>query len=461
MPIDPETLTARRGTIASAWRDHRGPIVIGSGQPVPIAGTDQAHEFHAHAEHYYLAGTAAPGAVLTFDYREGWALYAPVASLEDQVWVGAGQTLDAAAATSGIDARPLDALGPWLERHRGEPLAILGNHDLVERPESYGISGWRQLEPEVDHEASVRLSQFVAEARRAKDTAELAAMRTAVSATRAGHIAAMRVARPGLTERDLQVEVEAEFFRNGSPRTAYGSIVGGGPNAAVLHFSPTSRAFREGELVLMDAAAEFDGYAADVTRVFPTGRRFEGFQRNLYELVLSVQAAAIADARPGKEFRELHLEACARVAAGLVDLGILRGEPHDLVARDAHALFFPHGLGHMLGLATHDAGGCLAGREKSDRFGLKWLRADLPLREDYVVTIEPGIYFIRPLLTRPDVREQYRDAVNWARVDTLLDEGGIRIEDDIRITANDAEILSAAIPKTISDIETLREESGP
>jgi Xaa-Pro aminopeptidase len=143
----------------------------------------------------------------------------------------------------------------------------------------------------------------------------------------------------------------------------------------------------------------------------------------------------------------------------LADLGILRGSPASLVESDAHALFFPHGLGHMLGLATHDAGGCLAGRTPSDRFGLKWLRADLPLEEDYVVTIEPGIYFIRALLEDPERRERYRDQVDWARVDGMLDFGGIRIEDDVRVTAAGAEVLSAAIPKSITAVEALREEA--
>ena len=128
--------------------------------------------------------------------------------------------------------------------------------------------------------------------------------------------------------------------------------------------------------------------------------------------------------------------------------------------RDAHALFFPHGLGHMLGLATHDAGGCLAGRSPSDRFGLKWLRADLPLEPGYVVTIEPGIYFIRALLQDPGRRATFRDAVDWAKVDTLLDFGGIRIEDDVLVTEGAPEVvLTGAIPSSLDAIEGLRREA--
>lgn len=460
MPIDRATLERRRAAIATRWRDHHGPVVIPAGQPLPIAGTDQFHDFHAHPDHYYLAGATAPGGVLVFDGREGWTYFAPVASLEDQVWVGQGLTLEQAAFETGLDrVCDLALLEAWLEARRGEPIALLGNDDLAHQPERYGLQGWASLEPEIDLDASARLTETLAESRRTKDPAELERMRNAAAATAFGHLAALRLARPGMTERQLQVEVEAEFFRHGAPRTAYGSIVGGGPNGAVLHFSPTSRPFGSGEIVLMDAAAEFEGYAADVTRTFPTGPRFEGLQRDLYQLVLDVQEQAIADACPGKEYRELHLEAAERIAAGLVDLDILRGQPADLVDRDAHALFFPHGLGHMIGLATHDAGGCLAGRPRSDRFGLKWLRADLPLQEDYVVTIEPGIYFIPAILTNREWRERYRDDVNWDRVDALLQFGGIRIEDDVRITNGLPEVLSAAIPKSIEAVEALRQEA--
>ena len=435
-------------------------MLLPSGLLVPIAGTDQSHEYHAHSEHYYLTGTALPGSVLAFDPTEGWTLFAPLPSLEERIWVGDGESVDTARERSGIDTvRPVSGLRAWLERHRGQPLAIAGNDDLLRNPEGYAIASWPALEVAIDHEASAWISTRIAEARRAKDPAELALMRGAAGATRAGHLAAMRLARPGMTERQLQVEVEAEFFRTGSARTAYGSIVGGGPNAAVLHFSPTARPFAGGELILMDAAAEYEAYAADVTRTFPVDARFAGPQRDIYELVYRVQQAAIEGVRPGKEFRELHLEACAGIAQGLVDLGILRGQPEDLVDQDAHALFFVHGLGHMLGLATHDAGGCLAGRLPSDRLGLKWLRADLPLQEDYVVTIEPGIYFIKAVFEDPELRRKYRDAVNWSLVDTFADFGGVRIEDDVRVTASGHEVLSAAIPSRLDEIEALRREA--
>ena len=456
------TPQSRRDRVASTLAAAGEPacIVVASGIPLPIAGTDQSLPFHAHPEFRYLAGIESAGSVLVFDADAGWVLFAHVPSEEERVWSGDGVSLDDLAHASGIEVvRPSDELDDWLEQRRSRPLTLAGNHDLARWPAAYGSRAWHTLEPDLDESRSARLSAIIAEARRAKDADELANMRNAVAASRAGHLAAMRLAHAGMTERQLQVELEVEFARAGSLRTAYGSIVGTGPNGAVLHFAPGARELHDGDLVLIDAAAEWDGYAADITRTFPVSRRFEGIQRDLYQLVANVQQEAIESVRPGVEYRDLHLQAAYSIASGLADLGILRGAPSTLVERDAHAVFFPHGLGHMLGLSTHDAGGCLAGREPSDRFGLKWLRADLPLAEDYVVTIEPGIYFIRTLLTNSQWRDRYRDEVNWGRVDEMLDFGGIRIEDDVRVTTAGSEVLSAAIPRSIDDIEAIRREA--
>lgn len=450
---------ARRERMAREWSLGRGAALIPSGLHVPVQGTDQYHEFHAHPEFAYLAGAQLPGTVLTFDEAEGWLLFAPEADLEDRVWVGDGVDHAELAQRTALNVKPLSQLRPWLEQRRAEPLAILGNHDITRAPAGYRIRDWSSLELDIDENLAERLSTQVADARRAKDASEIALMQGAADASAAGHIFALRHTRPGLTERQLQIEVEAEFFRAGAERTAYGSIVGTGSNGAVLHFSPTNRKMRDGEIVLMDAGAEFEGYASDVTRTFPVGPRFVGAQRDLYQLVLDVQQSAIANARPGVEYKDLHMVACHQIAGGLAQLGILKGSAAELVDRDAHALFFPHGLGHMLGLSTHDAGGCLAGRAPSDRFGLKWLRADLPLQPGYVVTIEPGIYFIKALLDDPQRRSGFADCVDWAKVDALRDFGGIRIEDDVLIKEGGSEVLTAAIPKTIGEIESLRAEA--
>ena len=450
----------RRERAAARWALDRGVVLVAAGLELPIAGTDQFHEYHAHPEHRYLAGVGQAGGVLAFEAGGGWTLFVPQPDAAERVWTGDGPSPAALAEASGLErVRPASELGGWLERRRGEPLAVIGNDDLTQRAEGYGLDSWARLEFAPDEEEQERLRTAVAELRRAKDARELALMREAAAATHLGHMAGIRKARAGMSERALQVEIEVEFFRAGAERTAYGSIVAGGPNAATLHFSPTARAFGAGELILVDAGAEVGGYASDVTRTYPVGARFEGLQRDLYTLVLEVQERAIADAGPGVEYKDLHLAASVAIARGLADLGLLRGEAEGLVERDAQALFFPHGLGHLLGLATHDAGGCLEGRAPGERPTLRYLRADLPLQPGYVVTIEPGVYFIRALLEDADLRARYRDDVAWERVDALLDFGGIRIEDDVLVTEDGAESLSAATPKAPAAIEALRAEA--
>ena len=455
-----DLLRQRRDRVVREWDLQRGSVVIPAGLAPPIAGTDQEHDFHAEPEHHYLSGSRREGGVLTFDPEEGWTLFAYQRPLEERVWMNTSDALEVQAAETGIDeVRERSALAAWLERRRGEPLAVIGNHDIEQRSTDYGVPSWVALELTVDEELSARLSQVVAETRRAKDPEELAWMRAAAAASIDGHRSGIALARAGMSERELQIEIEASFFRSGGERTAYGSIVGGGRNAATLHFAPTGRRFAEGDLILVDAGAEVGGYASDVTRSYPVSGTFTPAQRDIYALVLRTQQAAMAAARPGVEYKELHLAAALEIASGLVDLGILRGDPQSLVDQDAHALFFPHGLGHLLGLSTHDAGGCLAGREPSERFGLNYLRADLPLEEGYVVTIEPGIYFIEALLTDPARRERYREAVDWGRVDGMLEFGGIRIEDDVLITEDGVENLSGALPSELAAIEALRQEA--
>ena len=450
----------RRERAAARWNLDRGVVLVPAGLMLPIAGTDQVHEYHAHPEHRYLAGVGQAGGVLAFDAGEGWTLFVPQPEAAERVWTGDGASLAGIAEVAGLErVRSASELGGWLERRRGEPLAVIGNDDITLRAAEYGVESWASLEFATDEEEGERLRTVVAELRRAKDAGELTLMRKAAAATHQGHMAGLRKARAGMSERALQIEIEVEFFRAGAERTAYGSIVGSGPNAATLHFAPTAREFGEGELILVDAGAEVGGYASDVTRTYPVGARFEGVQRDLYTLVLGVQERAIAGARPGVEYKNLHLAASVEIAQGLVDLGLLRGDAEGLVERDAQALFFPHGLGHMLGLATHDAGGCLEGREPSDRPTLRYLRADLPLQPGYVVTIEPGIYFIRALLEDADLRARYHDDVAWERVDALLDLGGIRIEDDVLVREEGPEVLSAETPKALEAIEALRGEA--
>jgi Xaa-Pro aminopeptidase len=326
---------------------------------------------------------------------------------------------------------PIGGLAGWLEARRGRRIAGLGA-PLRDVP--------------TDAAATVRIREALTHARRPKDDHELGLIRRAAAATAAGYERLREVLRPGITERALQIELEAGFFRHGATRTGYGTIVGSGPNAAVLHFEPSARDVRDGEFVLVDAGAEIDRYTADVTRTYVAGTP-GGFQRDLHQVVLDAQQRAIARCVAGAEWKSIHLRTAVDLVAGLVSLGIMQGRPETLVEREAHVLFFPHGLGHMVGLGVRDASGLQPGRQPDARPSLRTLRMDLPLAPEYVVTVEPGLYFIPELLNASDRRERFRDCVNWTRVDQLAGIGGVRIEDDVRVTDGAPEILTAGIPK--------------
>lgn len=415
-------LERRRERIAAAWALTDELVLVGAGEPVSIpGGADQTFPFLAHAEYVWLADREVPGAVVAFDPRSGWTDFVPVVTEAERVWEGAGQR----------DGTPLAELAAWLAARRGRPVVGLGS------PVPGMAAGGARTEA---------LRETLMHVRRPKDESEIERMRRAVAASARGFAAAAAMLREGLSERAIQIELEAEFFRGGGERTAYGTIVGVGSNAAVLHFSPGDRVTRKGDVVLIDAGAEVGRYSADVTRTYRVGG-WDGFARDLYAMLLDVQVRAVDSCRAGVEWRDVHLAAARGIAAGLASLGILRGSADSLVERDTHALFFPHGLGHLLGLGVRDASGYLPGRTRSTRPGLSMLRTDLPLEPGYVITVEPGVYFIPPLLTSAANREKHRDAVAWERVDGLLDVGGIRIEDDVLVTAGDPDILTAGIPK--------------
>ncbi len=420
-------LARRRERVAAAWALTDEIVLIGAGEPVSIpGGADQTYPFLSHAEYFYLAEHEAPGSVLAFDPREGWTDFVPETTVAERVWEGRGDAT----------GTPRSLLAAWLAARTGRSCVNLGAPvpDIASDPERLA-----------------HLRELLQHARRPKDANEIARLRRACTASAAGFAAARSLMRPGITERALQIELEAEFFRHGGDRTGYGTIVGAGSNSAVLHFCPGSRALAQGDVVLIDAGAEVERYTADITRTYRVAGGDPGFFHDLYAVVLGIEERAVAACRRGVEWRDLHLEACRGTLEGLSRLGILRGEVEPLLERDVHALFFPHGLGHLVGLGVRDASGYLPGRQRSQRPGLDMLRTDLPLEPGYVITVEPGIYFIPALLTDPARRAKYADCVDWARVDGLLEFGGIRIEDDVLVTEGDPDVLTAACPKSLEN----------
>jgi Xaa-Pro aminopeptidase len=426
----PEVLEQRQARIASTLSVGDAVLLIGAGDPVPLPeNSDQTYPFRSHAEYFYLTAQECPGGVLALDPRDigtggtGWTSFVPAVTEGERVWQDRKQ----------LPGRPLAELPAWLAARRDRTVVQLG-------APVRGITA--------DEAKTTQMREAFTHARRPKDETEIALIRRAASATARGFAKVRELMRPGHTERTLQIELEAEFFRGGGTRTGYGTIVGSGPNAAVLHFEPSLREVGPNEFVLIDAGAEIDRYTADVTRTFIAGTP-SAFQRDLYQAVLTTEERAIAKCIIGAEWKEIHLAAAKDLVTGLVAMDVMRGTPESLIEQEAHTLFFPHGIGHMVGLGVRDAGGLAPGRQKDPRASLRTLRMDLPLAAGYVVTIEPGLYFIPALLNDPARRAKYRDCVNWTLVDEHLALGGVRIEDNVLVTDGAPEILTSAIPKRL------------
>jgi Xaa-Pro aminopeptidase len=274
-------------------------------------------------------------------------------------------------------------------------------------------------------------------------------MQRCAAAATAGYAKIQPLLQPGVSERTLQIELEAEYFRHGAQVTGYDSIVGIGAQSAVFHGSPSpDRVAQDGDFILIDSGPQLDRYVIDVTRTYVAGTA-SAFQRDFATVVLEAQQRTCERCRPGVEWKDLHFSTAVDMMGGLVTMGVLKGNPASLVEQEAHTLFYPHGLGHLLGLGVRDASGLEPGRSKDPRPSLRSLRMDLILRPGYITTVEPGLYFIPAILNDPARRAKYRDAVNWPLVEQHLHLGGVRFEDNLLITDGAPVNLTAAIPKGI------------
>lgn len=428
---------ARRERIARALGLTEEVLLVGAGQPVPKPEiSDALLPFIAHQEYYYLAGhTDAVGGILAYDPltnqpglrslgEGGWTSFVPEVTEMDRVWEGRKQ----------LPGELLAQFPAWLAARRDRPVVMLGA----------SISG---VAADVERTAEVR--ERYRHARRPKEPAEIALMQRCAVATAAGYAAIQPLLKPGVSERKLQIELEAEYFRHGAQTTGYDSIVGIGAQSAVFHGAPSpDRVAQEGDFILIDAGAQLDRYVIDVTRTYVAGQP-SAFQRDLYQAVLGAQTRTCAKCRPGAEWKDLHFATAVDMMGGLVAMGVLKGDPLSLVEQEVHTLFYPHGLGHMVGLGVRDASGLEPGRTRDERPSLRSLRMDLILRTGYIVTVEPGLYLIPAILDDRARREKYRDAVNWDLVDRHKHLGGVRIEDNLLVTAAEPVNLTAAIPKTL------------
>jgi Xaa-Pro aminopeptidase len=429
------------------------PIVLASGLPRVRNFEANRFPFRAESHFLYFIGRHLQGALLCFDQGEA-VLFAPEAPDEDALWHGAQPSLDMLSDELQLPVRPI---GEFRAPDEALTLAPADTETGLWLEDLLG----RDVEPALPEDLSeedAELAEAMIALRLRHDEAALIQMGHAARVTSAAHLRAMNKTAPERREAFVRAELEAEFTSGGMVG-AYSSIVS--VHGEVLHHDSSFNWMKNGELLLVDAGAESaEGWASDVTRTWPVSGRFTTLQAEVYDLVLGAQKAAIASLEPGVRFRDVHRKAAAHLVSGLVDLGVLRGDPAELVADGAAALFFPHGLGHLLGLDVHDMedlgdrAGYAPGRERSDQPGECYLRLDRDLQAGMVVTIEPGIYVIPSVLAQAPAR--LRDALQPERLAQLQAAvRGIRIEDDVLITDDGAEVLSASIPKERFEIEAL------
>ncbi|MEM8779907.1 MAG: aminopeptidase P family protein [Cyanobacteria bacterium P01_G01_bin.49] len=305
----------------------------------------------------------------------------------------------------------------------------------------------------------ITLAKAIILLRLTHDQSALEEIKKAINVSIKAHKTGIKATKTAKIEAEIRGAMEG-YILSKNMTCAYNSIVT--THGETLHNEKYEHYLQAGDLLLADVGAETPlGWASDITRTWPVSGKFSATQRDIYDIVLAAHDHCIEKIKPGKEYRNIHLLAAQIIVEGLVDLGILKGNVNDLVEKDAHALFFPHGIGHLLGLDVHDMedlgdlAGYEEGRTRSDRFGLGYLRLDRPLRTGMVVTIEPGFYQVPAILEDLNFREKYHNDVNWQKLEQFSDVRGIRIEDDVLVTKKGAEILTKDLPTKASEIEAL------
>ncbi len=429
-----------------------GSAILWSGSTSPRNFPANQFPFRASSHFLFFAGCSLANAAIHLEAGK-LILFMDDVGAEDELWHGPSTQRQEIAAQIGADGDfPLRELDTWTQEAATIPVQDLATRYLQSRMLGRSLGSAKQLKG-VDQQ----LAAAIVAVRLSHDEQGINSIRDAAAATVQAHRAGMAITRSAKTEADVRAAMEAVLLAH-DLSCAYNSIVT--IQGEVLHNQSYHHELQFGDLLLADVGAESAGWAADVTRTWPVSGLFSRTQRDIYEIVLAAHDACIEKAAPGIEYRDLHLLAASTLAEGLIEVGILKGEAESLVARDAHALFFPHGVGHLLGLDVHDMedlgdlAGYAVGRQRCDRFGLSFLRLDRPLQTGMVVTIEPGFYQVSGLLQNSELRAKYQDCINWDRLDQFKDVRGIRIEDDILITETGAEVLTAALPSTVTAIES-------
>jgi Xaa-Pro aminopeptidase len=402
--------------------------------PEARRNADTLYPFRQSSDLYYLTGFAEPEATLVL--RPGAAsdrvvLFVRPRDPEQETWTGRRAGVDGAVAGYGVEAAypvaELDQRLPDLIANTDDLYYTLGDDPDFDRQVAAIIARQRNEERRgrVPPRRIVDPREVLHELRLRKSEPEITLMRRAAEITAEAHRAAMKAAAPGVTEYQLQALIDYTFRHHGGAGPSYPTIVGGGDNGTILHYIENDRPLVDGELVLIDAGCEYQFYAADISRTFPVSGRFTPAQRRCYELVLAVEQEAIQMVRPGATISAIHDRCVELLAAGMVELGLLAGAAADRIADASYKRFYPHRTSHWLGMDVHDVGYYAPRGEPR------------PLEPGMVFTIEPGLYI--PAATA-DVPAEYRGI-------------GIRIEDDVLVTADGCEVLTAAAPKQIDEVE--------
>jgi len=412
-----------------------GVAVIPSAKTI-LRNNDTPFAFRQDSDFYYLTGFDEPDAALVVspehpDHKT--VLFLRPHDREHEIWDGARLGVERACEALGVDAAyPIAELAERLPEYLIGASVVhytTGRDPVLDRVvhEALGAAHSRTRQKGLVPRTFADPGIVVHQMRLVKSDRELALVRRAADITRLGFVAGMRATRPGAYEYEIEAIMETEYHRNGAQHVAYESIVGSGDNATTLHYVRNRDRLEPGSLLLVDSGCELDYYATDVTRTWPVDGRFLPEQRAIYELVLAAQEAAIAQVRPGVRRNAFHDAAVRTVTEGLIELGLLSGSLDENVEEKRYRQYFMHGTGHWLGLDVHDVGSY---RDEEDE--------PVRLRPGMITTVEPGIYVRRDL----DCAERFKGI-------------GVRIEDDILVTAEGNENLTAAIPKTVDELESI------
>lgn len=411
-----------------------GSIAILPAAPVRIRNRDVEFPYRQDSDFFYVTGFDEPDAVAVLvpkRKRGEFILFCRERDPEMELWNGARSGLEGACADFGADdAFPIgdiDDILPGLLENQSRVYYAMGYYPEFDQR----MIGWvnrvrtRSRAGVTPPAEFVALDNVIHEMRLFKSKAELKAMTRAMEISGEAHLRAMSMCRPGLTEYQIEAELNYAFQRSGSRRPAYPSIVAGGANACVLHYVDNNDTLRDGDLLLIDAGAEYEYYASDITRTFPVNGKFSRSQRALYEVVLEAQAAAIEQVQPGNHWNAPHEAAVEVLTEGLIALGLIKGRAATVIKKGHYRKFYVHRTGHWLGMDVHDVG--------DYKIGGEWR----VLEPGMVMTVEPGLY-----ISAGDKQV----ARKWWNT-------GVRIEDDVLVTRKGNKVLTSAVPKSIDAIE--------